>query len=186
MPQEPVVFSEPPGISLFLRNQTCCLTGHRILPPAEQEDVLARLSAHVERLIREEGVRYFGVGGAVGFDMLGAEYLLRLRDTAEKDLRIISVIPWPGWMRTGDWTASLRARQRKILAASDKVVYVRPAWENSLYLLRDRRLVEDSAFCISYCNRPRTGAAYTVRYALRQGVHVLNTCDWDVSQLIKK
>ena len=165
------------------RQQTCCLTGHRVIPPGEAEKVMVRAQNILLRLIREENVRYFGVGGAVGFDMMAAEYLLDLKAGRERQIRVISVLPWPGWWETGDWTEALRARERKILQACDKVVYVRPEYEKKVFLLRDRALVDGSAWCVSYCNRLRTGTAYTVKYALDNGVRVFNASSWDLANL---
>ena len=163
--------------------QTCCLTGHRIIPPGEESKIMVRTRNILLRLIREKNVRYFGVGGAVGFDMLATEYLLHLKAHKEHQLKIISVLPWPGWRETEDWTDALRLREDRILRACDKVVYVRQEYEKSVFLLRDRKLVDGSAYCVSYCNRPRTGTAYTVRYAMDHGVKVFNASSFDVRLL---
>ena len=163
--------------------QTCCLTGHRIIPPGEESKIMVRARNILLRLIREKNVRYFGVGGAVGFDMLITEYLLNLKAHKEHQLKIISVLPWPGWRETEDWTDLLRMREDRILTRCDKVVYVRPEYEKNVFLLRDRKLVEGSAYCVSYCNRPRTGTAYTVRYALDHGVKVFNASSFDIRML---
>ena len=163
--------------------QTCCITGHRISPPGEESKIMVRTRNILLRLIREKNVRYFGVGGAVGFDMLATEYLLHLKAHKEHQLKIISVLPYPAWRETEDWTDDLRRREDRILRACDKVVYVRPEYEKSVFLLRDRKLVDGSAWCVSYCNRPRTGTAYTVRYAMNHGVRVYNASSFDVRLL---
>ena len=163
--------------------QTCCITGHRIIPPGEESKIMVRTRNILLRLIREKNVRYFGVGGAVGFDMLATEYLLHLKAHKEHQLKIISVLPYPAWRETEDWTDDLRRREDRILRACDKVVYVRQEYEKSVFLLRDRKLVDGSAWCVSYCNRPRTGTAYTVRYAMDHGVRVYNASSFDVRLL---
>lgn len=163
--------------------QTCCITGHRIIPPGEESKIMVRTRNILLRLIREKNVRYFGVGGAVGFDMLATEYLLHLKAHKEHQLKIISVLPYPAWRETEDWTDDLRRREDRILRACDKVVYVRQEYEKSVFLLRDRKLVDGSAWCVSYCNRPRTGTAYTVRYAMDHGVRVCNASSFDVRLL---
>jgi hypothetical protein len=101
-------------------------------------------------------------------------------------------------MLTGKYSHSIDAKNRliipskikeqlgdtiTILRGSDKVVYVRPEYEKNVFLLRDRKLVDGSAYCISYCNRPRTGTAYTVRYALQRGLKVFNASSFDVRSL---
>ncbi len=159
---------------LTREQQTCCLTGHRVIPPGEEKKIMVRAQNILQRLIRDHNVRYFGVGGAVGFDMLAAEYLIHLKAHREHQIKIISVLPYPDWRETEDWTDVLRRREDRILRACDKVVYVRPQYEKNVFLLRDRKLVDGSAWCVSYCNRPHTGTAYTVKYALNHGVKVFN------------
>ncbi len=163
--------------------QTCCLTGHRVIPPGEEKKIMVRTRYILLRLIREKNVRFFGVGGAVGFDMLAAEYLLDLKARREHQLRIISVLPYPAWRETEDWTDELRLRQDRILRASDKVVYIREEYAKNVFLLRDRKLVDGSAYCVSYCNRPRTGTAYTVKYAMSRGVKVYNASSFNLRDL---
>lgn len=68
---------------------TCCFTGHRILPAGQEEEIWRRVYACLEPLL-EEGVRYFGVGGALGFDTLVAEKLLALRES-HTQIRIILI-----------------------------------------------------------------------------------------------
>lgn len=168
---------------LTREQQTCCLTGHRVIPPGEEKKIMVRARNILLRLIREKNVRYFGVGGAVGFDMMAAEYLLDLKAHKEHQLKIISVLPYPAWRETEDWTDELRRREDAILRACDKVVYVRPEFETGVFLLRDRKLVDGSAWCVSYCNRPRTGTAYTVKYALDRGVKVFNASSFSLKDL---
>ena len=168
---------------MTLQQQTCCITGHRIIPPGEERKIITRTRYILLKLIREKNVRYFGVGGAVGFDMLAAEYLIYLKRHKEHQIKLISVLPYPEWRETDDWTDELRRRQYWILMGSDKVVYVRQQYEKNVFLLRDRKLVDGSAYCVSYCNRPRTGTAYTVRYARDHGVKVFNASSFDVRLL---
>ena len=167
------------------REMTACFTGHRKIPPGEEAKVMVRTRYIVQKLIHEHNVRYFGVGGAVGYDMLAAEYLIRLKAHKEHQLKIISVLPYPEWRDTEDWDDVLRRREDRILFASDKIVYVRPQKENGVYLLRDRKLVNGSAWCVSYCNRVPSGTAYTVRYALKHGVKVMNASSFDVRSLLR-
>ena len=164
--------------------QTCCLTGHRVIPPGEEKKIMVRTKNIILRLIREKNVRFFGVGGAVGFHRLVSEYLLDLKAHDEHQIKIISVLPYPAWRETEDWTDELRAREEKILLGSDKVVYVRNEYEKNVFLLRDRKLVDGSAWCVSYCNRPRTGTAYTVKYALDHGVKVYNASSFSLRNLV--
>lgn len=163
-----------------LISATCCFTGHRDLPRYEEQKVLTRVRYLLNPLL-DRGVKYFGVGGAMGFDMLAAEYLLNLRDNGGKRISIISVLPFPGWRK--DWPEAEKERQEQIMKRSDKVTFVAEADSPGVYLLRDRKLVDGSACCISYCHRTTGGTAYTVRYAMKKGIPVYNASSWDLRQL---
>ena len=50
-----------------MRGQTCCFTGHRHLPPGEREKIAGKLEDVIVALC-QQGIRYYGAGGALGFD----------------------------------------------------------------------------------------------------------------------
>ena len=60
------------------KKQTCCFTGHRNIPPGEQTKILTRVRHRLIPLI-QNGIIYYGVGGALGFDALAAEMLVELK-----------------------------------------------------------------------------------------------------------
>ena len=159
---------------------TCCFTRHRDIPKCDEQKILTRVHYLLQPLL-DKGVRYFGVGGAVGFDMIVAEYLLDLRDRQGKKIKIISVLPFPDWREK--WNEIDICRQDEIMNRSDKVTFVRDTYCKDVYLIRDRKMVDESGYCISYCNRRTGGTAYTVRYAMKKGLQVFNASSWDLSQL---
>lgn len=65
-----------------MREKTCCFTGHREILESEGA-VKARLMGILEELIHQ-GYRYFGAGGARGFDSLAAKTVLELKEKASK------------------------------------------------------------------------------------------------------
>lgn len=105
-----------------MKEQTCCLTGHRELP-RDTDELVRRLTDAICGRI-EAGVRHFGVGGAVGFDTLAAEVLLNLRDTLYPQIRVIAVEPFDGF--TSRWTDAQRARRQTLLPRYDKRVCLLP------------------------------------------------------------
>lgn len=62
------------------RNQTCCFTGHRNIPAEQESEIIQRTMRTIRTLILEKGVRFFGVGGAVGYDTLAAESLFWIKE----------------------------------------------------------------------------------------------------------
>ena len=119
-------------------------------------------------------MRYFGVGGALGFDTLVAEKLLALRESRPQ-IRIILVQPFPGYQSR--WTPAQQARAAVVEARVDKVVVCCQTPGHEAFLARDRHLVDGSSCCIAWCTRSTDGTAYTLRYAQKQGLRV-----WNVAQ----
>ena len=62
-----------------MRSKTVCFTGHRELPTDDLPEISKRLEDTLVALI-EQGYCYFGAGGALGFDTLAAQTVLRLRE----------------------------------------------------------------------------------------------------------
>lgn len=64
-----------------MRAQTCCFTGHRDIPT----EVKPYITKQLERILRNligEGIRYFGSGGARGFDLMAADTVLQLKKSS--------------------------------------------------------------------------------------------------------
>ena len=158
------------------RQQTCCFTGHRILPRGMEDELWNKTYAHLQPLLTQ-GVRYFGVGGALGFDTLIAERLLELRDIISP-IKVILVLPFRSYQSR--WTPEQQIRAAKIEARADKIVYCSDAPSRNAFLYRDRHLVNGSAYCIGYCTRTIGGSAYTLRYAREQGL-----TDWNIGEEVK-
>lgn len=165
-----------------MKENTCCFTGHRNIRKQDERTVRAKIREQVLALL-QRGIDTYMVGGAVGFDMLAAEVLLDLREKEGKELKIISVLPFLQWR--DKWGEAEIRREDRILEKSDEILVSSKAYNRKSYLDRDRTMVDRSAVCIAYCTRFSGGTAYTVRYALRQGIRVINIPDWNVGQLLK-
>ncbi len=160
-----------------MKEKTCCFTGHRIVPEKDVDRILDRVNTLVRALVKKR-VRYFSVGGAIGFDALVARYLFYLRDIRRLNIKVILVCPFDGF--TIRWHQDQQDRFEEMLSHYDKVIYKEKTGSREAYLSRNRHLVDNSAYCIAYCTRNYGGTAYTVRYAMKNGVTVLNTADYDV------
>ena len=156
------------------RLYTCCFSGHRNIRGADIPDVMNRTEEYIRTLI-DKGVTFFAVGGALGYDTLAAELLFRLRSTELPQIKVCLLYPFDGF--TNCWNEADRTRYARMLPQYDKVVRVSNKASREAYLLRDRVLVGHSAYCICYCARNTGGTAYTVRYALKQGIKVLNVAE---------
>ena len=161
--------------NLVQRLKTVCFTGHRTIPAGDE---LEALTGRLDALILasyKKGYRTFIAGGAVGFDTLAACRVIAAKETMP-DISLHLALPCRN--QTEKWT-SLEdlTTYKKILGASDHVDYMTVFYTDSCMHERNRFMVDRSALCIAYCKRQRGGSAYTVNYAKKQGLGVLNICD---------
>lgn len=153
------------------KNRTCCFTGHRELPLLDAARIARETREAVLSLYRI-GVRYFGAGGAVGFDTVAAETVLELRETLCPEIKLILVLPCRDQTRSWKNERDLR-RYAECLRLADKVVYTSQTYHRGCMHKRNRHLVDQSAYCIAYLKKPSGGTAYTVDYAEQRGLVIL-------------
>lgn len=153
-----------------LRAKTCCFTGHRSLSNEEKLKVAVRLREIIAVQIKA-GVVFYGAGGARGFDALAALTVLDMKKEYPQ-LRLILVLPCED--QTRGWRSEDIAVYEDIKRRSDKVVYVSREYTPDCMHRRNRHLVNHSGTCICYLTRSTGGTAYTVDYARKKGLHVIN------------
>lgn len=153
-----------------MREQTCCFTGHRDIPQGQAQRMARRLERVLRALI-EKGIRYFGSGGARGFDLMAADTVLRLKKEYPW-IRLIMVLPCRD--QTRGWKGEDIRHYQRILSQADKVVYVQEEYSSGCMQKRNRHLVDHSSVCVAYCTRDRGGSAYTVKYAYKNQVCVIH------------
>lgn len=154
----------------FLRDGICCFTGHRQLPEGPALETLTRrLDERIGELIAR-GVTTFRAGGALGFDTLAAEAVLRARAT--HGVRLELLLPCPS--QPNAWAAADRARYEAVKAAADKYTYTAQHYYANCMLTRDRALVSGADVCLCYYTGSTGGTRYTVLYAMKQGLELIN------------
>ena len=153
-----------------LRAKTCCFSGHRSMSSEEKLKVAVRLREIIVEQI-EAGVVFYGAGGARGFDSLAAQTVLDMKKEYPQ-LRLILVLPCED--QTRGWRSEDIAVYEDIKRRSDKVVYVSREYTPDCMHKRNRHLVDHSGTCICYLTRSSGGTAYTVDYARKKGLHVIN------------
>ena len=149
-------------------SKTCCFTGHRTIPQQDLKNVTVE-TANVILSMIERGVDTFISGGAVGFDLLAARLVLRAKDTYPH-IRLKMVLPCPE--QDAKWGRSDRAMYRMVLAKADEIEYTADSYHRGCMLLRNRRMADQSDWCIAYLTKPTGGTAYTVDYCNTHGVEV--------------
>lgn len=153
-----------------MKKQTCCFTGHRKIPPEQYEEIIKRLKSEITAMI-QQGVIYFGTGGALGFDTMAAQTVLALREQYPQ-IKLILVLPCK--TQTRGWNEEEKATYENIKKACDKYISISDAYTYGCMHERNRHLVDCSSYCICYLTKHSGGTAYTVEYAKKKGLTVMN------------
>ena len=154
----------------MIQNGVCCFTGHRHY----EESVTDTESLLFERLIDNlitYGYTTFIAGGAVGFDTVAAEYILKKKREG-RPVRLELVLPCAD--QASRWSFSQRRRYEAIKRAADKVDCLHDVYVDGCMQERNRVMVDRSSLCIAYCSQEHGGTAGTMRYAEARGVRVYN------------
>ena len=154
-----------------MKEQTCCFTGHRNIEKSDYPVIKAKTKEAVLRLT-EYGVKYFGAGGAKGYDTLAAEVVLGVKKE-QPQVRLIPILPCPE--QTKGWLEEDIRKYEEIKSKADKVVYTSDHYFRGCMHVRNRYLVDHSGYCICYLTKATGGTAFTVNYADKQGLKIINT-----------
>lgn len=152
-----------------MKNKTCCFTGHREIPSEQREAIAQRLNTEIMKLI-EQGYRYFGAGGALGFDTLAENVVLELREQYPQ-IRLILVLPCLS--QSSSWSEPDKKAYEQIKCKANKIVYTSQDYTQGCMHKRNRHLVDNSSACICYLTKDTGGTAYTVEYAKDKGLKII-------------
>ena len=158
----------------FTGNRTLTTSDNR--PDANLENVIrTELSLCLEDCYRE-GKTNFISGMAIGWDMLCAEEVLKLREQ-HSDIRLIIAIPFQGQELL--YSEKDKHRYKAIFEAADHKEFITDGdYDKEAYHKRNDWMIANSSEIIAYdSGRPRSGTASTVRKARLSGVEVLNIYD---------
>jgi uncharacterized phage-like protein YoqJ len=169
---------------MFDRGTTVCFTGHRQLrEPAEI--ITPKLVGTLESLVRS-GCLTFCAGGARGFDALASETVIALQ-AQYPQIRLVLMLPFPDqYGSESGWSAAEIEQYRRIQAQASQVVTIAPGYCSGVYYRRNRALVDASSVCIAYMTRSSSGTGYTVRYARKQGLEIINRAESDIRKESQK
>lgn len=153
-----------------IKDQTACFTGHRKLPFLQKRKIKRKIKQVLIEAV-EQGYRYFGDGGACGFDLLAAQTVLELKREYPQ-IKLILVLPCQE--QTRGWAQQNIEEYERIKAAADKVVFTSKEYYSGCMQKRNRHLVDNSSLCICYLTEKSGGTVYTVDYARSQGLKIIN------------
>ena len=160
------------------RQESCCFTGHRPtkLPWRYNENdprciaLKGRIMAALETAY-EEGFRHFLCGMAMGCDLYFCECVLELR-RRYGNITLEAAIPCP--TQADGWPAAQQERYRRLVEQCDYETMVSAEYSPSCMQRRDRYMVDHSALLIAAFDGSAGGTRYTVEYAMRRRVDIVD------------
>lgn len=155
--------------------ESCCFTGHRRLPTGDEGVRLVHLTEESVRDAYRAGCRRFFAGGALGFDMLAAAVVCRLRDTELSDISLHLLLPCRD--QDSRWPPRERERYRRMIELADSYTYLYDTYTDGVMAARNRALVDAADLCIAYMKMQGSGTGLTVSMAKRRGIPVRNLAE---------
>lgn len=154
------------------KSKSCCFTGHRIIRITDE--LVERLKGTLTELINN-GITDFYAGGAIGWDTLCEQEILRLRERFPQ-IKLHLVLPCPPDEQTLKWNVTQKAEYQRIFNAADDAEILSEKYYDGCMQKRNARLVELSKVCVCYLNEKRSngGTAQTVRMAKKRGIDIVN------------
>lgn len=148
---------------------SCCFTGHRFLSKTFDS---RRLAQTIEAMI-EKGVDTFICGGALGFDTLAAQEVLKLKKKKHKEIKLHIYAPCQN--QDSLWNSRDKRVYEEILSRADYVDMPENLYNNQCMKIRNYKMVDNSSYLIAYYDGTfASGTGQTVRYAERCGIEIVN------------
>lgn len=150
--------------------QCCCFTGHRNIDKLRYGRISDELVRTVEEL-ETRGITHYYAGGAIGFDLVAAVTVANIK-VLVPDITMTLALPYPGY--NNSWSRADSEIFRKVMKRADEVIYVSEGYYGGCMLARDRFMVDRCGTCICYLEKATGGTAYTVNYAIKKELDIIN------------
>ena len=118
-----------------------------------------------------KGKQVFLSGGALGFDTLAAQAVLRLRKN-NPEAKLVFILPCHS--QHLHWNEQDKKIYQSLLKQADQVFYISKDYFNGCMQKRNRFLVDHADVCCCYLKSCRGGTWYTVSYAYDHGLNIRN------------
>lgn len=140
----------------------CCFIGHSTI---YDMDIVKEWLKHIVQELIQRGVTTFYNGGMGQFDALGARTVYDLKKTYGH-IKNVLITPYPN---VDEYAARL----------FDEVIYPNLEKYPRKYAIiyRNRFMVDNSDNAIAYVIHGWGGAAQTLEYAMKKGLHIINATD---------
>ena len=118
----------------------------------------------------ELGYDEFITGVAMGFDTWVAEDVLALKQEFPA-VKLLCAVPFPE--QAGKWSRADKLRRERIIESADSVTVTSPEYSKSCFFTRNRYMVDRSDVVVCCFDGQKGGTAYTVDYARKRGLAIV-------------
>ena len=153
------------------KSKTVAFTGHRSVTGISREELSRRLDEAIMECYNQ-GYRRFITGMAMGFDMLAAEAVVRLR-AAHPDIHLEAAIPFPG--QPERFSYEDKRRYAHLLRAADSQQMLSSFYHSGCFHRRNDYMIDNASKLIAcWDGKPSGGTYYTYTEAQRRGLSMVN------------
>ena len=141
------------------------ITGHRNIPEYNNDKITELIKNKLIELHNDNSELTLVSGMTLGSDTIAVELAIKL------DIKFVAVIPFRNQHKF--WTNKQKEKYVRLLNSAEEVIiesnfsrYVNN--RNELYLIRNKRMVDMSDYCIAVFNgNNRTGTSNAIRHVIR-------------------
>ena len=163
--------------------KSCCFTGYRpykfgfeFSPNDEQYAKLENKLMDAIFSLPKEDCFTFYCGMAMGFDILAGEIVALLKNTyKDAKIELVAVIPFEKQSNTFD--KQWKKRYDKLLKKCDKHVFVSREYHKGCFAARNKYMVDNSDFVITWFDGQKGGTAGTLAYAQKNNKRIINLAE---------
>lgn len=153
--------------------KVCCFTGHRpeaLFSRDSEDEVYNGIYSAVEDAVFD-GYEEFICGACRGGDFIFGEAVIRLKESYPS-LRLVCVLPFRNQAEL--WSNEDRDRYADLLDMSDEVICLNDSFKKGCMHQRNRYMVDRSSLLIAAYNGTKGGTEYTLGYAKKKGLRIVN------------
>ncbi len=163
--------------------KSCCFTGYR---PHKFGFEFSQSNTEYVKLenklvdaifsLPKENCFTFYCGMAMGFDILAGEVVALLKKSCQTaKIELVAVVPFDKQSESFDdkW----KARYNKLLKKCDRIIYVSREYNKGCFARRNRYMVDNSDYVITWFDGKSGGTAQTLSYAQKSGKKIINLAE---------
>lgn len=163
----------------------CCFSGYRPekMPFDNANEILIPqvLYADIYRVVLDQynkGCKHFITGMGRGFDLWAAQVVIQLR-VKYGDIHLTCAIPYYG--HESSWKSEWERLHNAVLQRANSKIYICDEYRKDCYHIRNRYMVDNSDTVICYYNGQKGGTKYTLDYAYKCGLDIINIANNQMS-----